>query len=180
MPQTLRALAALALGAMVVGASAQTPGTYSGVTAQGYPIQVTVVNGPRGPEVTTIQASYLLTCELSPTPVSLASVTSGFFPIDGNGAFDATYLWDRDWFQTRGQLGADGTLNGTTAWAMAAVTRSAAHLAEVCASADVVYSASAAAAAAARGGPARAPDLTVERHLDRDGRVVRESVRRGR
>lgn len=179
MPQTLRALAAIALGAMSTLAAAQTPGTYTGVTSQGYPFQVTVSNGPRGPEVTAIQASYLLSCELSPTPVTLSSAVSGFFPIDAAGAFDATYLWDRDWFQTRGQFTSDRTIDGTTAWGMAAVTRSAEHLAEVCRSAELPYTATA-GAAAQRGGSLAAPDLTIERRLDREGRVISETVRRGR
>lgn len=169
-------LAAGLLGsALLVGA--QTPGTYNGQNSQGGAMQVVVSLAPDGvsTEVTTLQATYQLTCELSATPVYLATVTWGYFPIDAQGAFDATYLWDRDWFQTRGRFAPGGTVTGDTAWDIAAVTRRPPHAAEVCASPSLGWSAAQAPGAAAAPS-APAPTLRLERRLDRSGRVVSERL----
>lgn len=184
-------LAALALLLAVPAAFAQSPGTYTGQNAQGFAMQVVVARAANGvsTEVRTIQTTQQLQCERSSTPVWVGSTLSGYFPIDANGAFDANYLWDRDEFRTTGQFAGDGTVAGDTHWTIAAVSRRAPHAAEVCASPTLAWTASQALANGATsaqptaGAAAALPprlDFIVERVLDRDGRVIRETVRSAR
>ena len=181
----LRCALALAIAPLALSATAQTAGTYTGSNAQGGAMKLVVANAAGGGlEVRTIEAAYQLVCEHSGQPVSLWSTVSGYFPVDGAGQFDASYLWDRDYFRTTGRLTSRGTVAGDTAWSIAAVERKAPHPAEVCPSGTLAWSGT---AAAARGAalPAGAvsrdtADLIVERRFDRSGRLLSETIRRAR
>lgn len=166
---------------MALGAMAQAPGTYRGQNAQGYAMEVVVATAPDGvsSEVRSIRASYVLTCELPGPSVTLSSVVTGYFPVSASGAFDANYLWDRDYFRTTGQFSGDGTVQGSTTWSIAAVARKPPHPSEVCGSPALAWSGSAVVAdvAALANPPA---DVVIERHLDRAGRLIGDPPLNGR
>ena len=184
MPCRLAALA-LALLLPLPAALAQTPGTYAGQNAQGYAMQVVVARAANGvtSEVRTIQTTQQLQCERSRSPVWVGSTVSGYFPINASGAFDASYLWDRDEFRTTGQFAGDGSVAGETHWTIAAVGRREPHEAEICASPSLAWTASQLLANGAAPAPAAIPPklaFVIERVLDRSGRVIRDTVRSAR
>jgi len=176
----LVALVATAL-ASASAAQAQVPGNYRGTTAQGQPLLVQVSAAPGGgTEVTQIQAMYRTTCALGGPPIDLASIVWGFFPIGADGSFDASYLWDRDYFRTTGVFAADGSVAGDTTWSLAAVTRRAPHAGEVCAAPVLpwngAFTGSNAIAGNLKAVAPLNPQFRLEQRFDRAGRLVERRV----
>lgn len=176
-----RLLVPLAGALLAAAASAQVPGTYTGLNAQGFTMQVIVQPAPGGgTEVSQISAGYRLACAETGAQMWLSSVVSGHFPVDAGGAFDATWLWDKDHFRTTGQFAPDGSVQGQTEWTIPAVAAPAPHAAELCGSAPQAWSGSRTAAARQMPAeaPAQMPHWRLERRLDRQGRVVFDRLER--
>ena len=180
------ARAGLALCAGLAGlaanpAAAQSAGTYTGLNAQGYTMQVVVQPAPSGGnEVTEISAGYLLTCAETGTPIWLSSVVSGFFPVDAGGGFDATWLWAKDHFRTAGQFSPNGTVQGQTDWSIPGVAAAAPHAAELCSSGPQAWSANRTGLARTPAPATRAglPHWQLLRRFDRQGRVTLDRLER--
>lgn len=172
------AVVALTLGFAALPAAAQQSGTYRGTTSQGQSIRLTVSDAPAGGlEVTVIEAAYALTCEIDGQPVWLASTVSGAFPLDAAGHFDASYLWDRDFFRTTGGFTGASQMAGDTTWSIAAVTRYGQHVAEVCAAPVSTWTASSPGAVASQPAPTGVARWQLEVHLARDGQILSRELR---
>jgi len=172
--------AALALGAHL--ASAAELGTYVGVTGQGLPVSLTVVQSPtgRGTEISSIQFSYALNCATPESQVSLGITMTGAFRIGLVGGFQqAIELADEFYTQFDGRFDASGNVGGRTSEAMSVLTQAVPHVSELCSIGPLLWRAHRQAGNAPTTAAPQV-DYIVDIRLDREGQVIDQSIRSAR
>lgn len=139
---SMRRLAAVACAGAAAAALAQSPGTYTGTTAQGYALSFVAATGADGLlRVTSASFDALLACEFAdPGEIVQPLLALGEAPVAADGTFELT-SYPFGYVKFIGRIAADGSAGGTALPSRAWLMRKAPHTAQLCSAGPLDWSA---------------------------------------